>query len=216
MNPEASPNRIHDDVLSELADLGMRMARVVVRLGEAEQAAVDIVTWDMPKAGVQPGSAAEAHAAGASLDGLAAWMAGAVPRVDLLARALERISRSVRRSVALAKRIDAGWPRVRSADDRPAMIRRQVKQDVSEVIRRVTESDDTAERLFDELYERLEDPGFEQEMFGRPVTEIVRRFCRDLGLAAGDSRAVARDAAPAAGVLQPGRLPRATHGPPRT
>ena len=192
MNPEASPNRIHDDVLSELADLGMRMARVVVRLGEAEQAAVDIVTWDMPKA----------------------WMAGAVPRVDLLARALERISRSVRRSVALAKRIDAGWPRVRSADDRPAMIRRQVKQDVSEVIRRVTESDDTAERLFDELYERLEDPGF--EMFGRPVTEIVRRFCRDLGLAAGDSRAVARDAAPAAGVLQPGRLPRATHGPPRT
>ena len=216
MSTEAIPNPAFDETLSELAALGMRMARVVVRLGEVEQAAVDIVTCDLPKAGVQPGSTAEAHAAGASLDGLTEWMAGAVPRVDLLARALERVSRSVRRSVALAKRIEAGWPRVWSSDDRPAMVRRQVKRHMSEVIRRVADSDDAAERLFDELYERLDGPGLEQEIFGRPVQEIVRRICRDLGLAAGDMRTVGGDVAPVGGETDPGRLPRATHGPPRT
>ena len=178
-------------MLSELASIGMRMARVVVRMAEVEQSAIDVVAAALPVAGVEPGSLAEAQVAGVSLDGLAEWMAGAVPRVDTLARALERVSRSVRRCVALSKRIESGWPRVRSVDDRAAMVRRQVTRGVSEVIRRVSDSDEAAERLFDDLYERLQGPGVEQEMLDLPVAEIVRRICRDLGLAVGDLRAVA-------------------------
>ena len=208
MNTEAAPNSA--DTLIELAALGMRMARVVVRLAEVEQQSVDIVAASLPAVGAVPASASEAVAAGVSLDGLAEWMAGAAPRVDRLARALERVSRSVRRSVALTKRLEAGWPRVRPVDDRAAMVRRQVKRGVSDVIRGVTDSDDAAERLFDELYERLEDPGLQQEMLELPAREIVRRICRDLGLAAGELRAVG--AVPDA--LEARLFPRATHGPP--
>ena len=190
MKSQSAPNPMSDEMLSELAAIGMRMARVVVRLAEIEQLAVDIVTESLPQTGVEPGSLAEAQVAGASLDGLAQWMAGAVPRVDKLVRALERVSRSVRRCVALSKRIESGWPRVRSVDDRAAMVRRQVTRGVSEVIRRVSDSDEAAERLFDDLYVRLERPEMEQEMLDVPVAEIVRRVCRDLGLVVGDLRAV--------------------------
>ena len=70
------------------------------------------------------------------------------------------------------------------------MVRRQVTRGVSEVIRRVSDSDEAAERLFDDLYVRLDRPEMEQEMLDVPVAEIVRRVCRDLGLVAGDLRAV--------------------------
>ena len=210
MNAQAAPNPTPDAMLNDLAALNMRMARVVVRCGEIEQAAIEIVAADLPKAGAAPGSAGEARAAGATLDGLAEWMERAVPRIDRLARALERVSRSVRRSIALAKRLEAGWPRVRSADDRAAMVRRQVKRGVSEVIRRVADSDDTAERLFDDLYERLDDPALEQALLDWPVQEIVRQICRELGLAAGERR----QATPSAGAGDTGWLPPARHGPP--
>ena len=69
------------------------------------------------------------------------------------------------------------------------------------MIRRVSDSDDTAERLFDDLYERLDDPGFEQAVARLPGGGAVRQVCRDLGLATGDGRVGrgASDPAPLAG-----------------
>ena len=189
----------------------MRAARVVVRMMEVEQAAADIVAGCLPASIAAPASLNEATEAGLSLDQVAMAMAAAVPRVNVLARALERVSRAVRRCIALNRRIEAGWPRVRSADDRAAMVRRQVTRGVSEVIRRVSGSDDTAERLFDDLYERLDRPDFEQALLDHPVQEIVRRICRDLGLAADDVRVVRGRAADG---LDPASPPRAMHGPP--
>ena len=212
MEPQAAPNPSADAMLTELAAIGMRGARVVVRLMEVEQAVIDLVAEALPASIVAPASASEAHVAGLSLDQMAEVMAGAVPRVDRLTRALERVSRLVRRCIALQKRMEAGWPRARSADDRPAMMRRQVKRAVSEVIRRVSDSDDTAERLFDDLYERLDDPAFEQALLDWPVADIVRQVCRDLGLAVNEPRA-ARGVAAADG-LHSASPPRAMHGPP--
>ena len=211
MDTQATPYPTSADTLTELTAIGMRGARVVARLMEVEQAAVDIVAACLPESIVAPASASEAVTGGLSLDQMAELMAGAVPRVEKLARALERVSRAVRRSVALTKRIEAGWPRVSRADDRPAMVRRQVKRGVSEVIRRVSDSD-TAERLFDDLDMRLLDPDLEQDLLDLPVQAIVRRVCRDLGLGVGDLRADRGDIAAAADGAR--RLPRAPREPP--
>ena len=159
----------------------MRAARVVADMMEIEGAAAAAVAGWLPVTG-EAASLDEAVAAGQGIDAVAAAMAVAVPRVEMLARALDRVSRSVRRSVALLRRLQAGWPRAGSVDDRAAMVRRQVARGAADVIRDAA-SGEAAERLFDDLAERLDDPGLDEEMRVLPVAEVVRRVCRDLGLA---------------------------------
>jgi hypothetical protein len=182
MDATAAPDTDFDATLAELAALGMRAARVVTRMMEIEQAAADIAASWLPEMGSTAASLAEAVAAGQGVDTLVAAMAEAVPRVEVLALALDRVSRSVRRSVALMRRMQAGWPRAASADDRAAMVRRQVGRRVGDMIRSATDGE-AAERLFDELAERLDDPDLERDILALPVEEIVRRIGRDLGLA---------------------------------
>ena len=171
-------------MLAELAGLGMRAARVVARMLEIEQAAADVVAGWLPAVGVEPASWTEAKVAGLGVDGVTELMAGAVPRVEALSRALDRVSRSVRRCVALRQRMAAGWPRS-GADTRAAMVRRQVARGVSDAIRGEAEGE-AAERLFDELHERLLDPELDEATLLLPVAEVVRRVCRDLGLVGRD------------------------------
>ena len=159
----------------------MRGARVVVRMMEIEQAAAEVVAGWLPAAGPFPGALGDAVAAGQGVDAVTEAMAGGVPRMEVLARALDRVSRSVRRCVALKRRLAAGWPRA-GADDRAAMVRRQVARGVTDAIRCRAEGE-AAERLFDELAERLDEPELEAELSALPVAEVVRRVCRDLGLA---------------------------------
>ncbi len=192
MNAKALPNPDHEAMLSELAALGLRGARVVARMMEIEQASADVLAAWLPEPGGFPEGLAEATAAGQAVDSVDAAMALAVPRVEVLARALDRVSRSVRRSVALMRRIEAGWTGAGRADDRLAMVRRQVARGVSDAIARGADGE-AAERLFDELAERLADPALEDELDTLPVEEVVRRVCVDLGLAMG---AVAGMAAP--------------------
>ncbi len=182
MNAKAAPNPHSDATLTELASLGMRAARVVTRLMEIEQQAADVIASLLPATSRQPVSLSEAEAAGRDIDAVAAAMAQAVPRVEGLARAFDRLSRSVRHTVALMQRMAAGWPRAGSADDRHAMVRRQVARGVADAIRRETDGE-AAERLFDDLAERLDDPAIADEILVLPVEEVVRRICRDLGLA---------------------------------
>ena len=188
MDTKAPPNPAPDAMLTELADLGMRAARVVVRMMEIEQAAADIVAAWLPEPGRPVTSLSEAQAAGLGVDTVTTAMAEAVPRIETLARALDRLSRAVRRSVALMRRMQAGWPRAAS-DDRAAMLRRQVGRSVAAVIRREAEGE-AAERLFDDLAERLDDPAFTDEVLVLPPEEVVRRVCRDLGLATASLQAV--------------------------
>jgi hypothetical protein len=179
MDAPATPTRDFDATLSELVALGMRAARVVTRMMEIEQAAADIAATWLPETSSPAASLGEAIAAGQAVDTLAAAMAAAVPRVEVLALALDRASRSVRRSVALMRRMQAGWPR--AADDRAAMVRRQVVRGVAGLIRREADGE-AAERLFDELAERMDDSALERDILALPVDEIVRRLARDLGL----------------------------------
>ena len=185
------PSESDDAMLSELAALGMRAARVVVRMMEIEQSAADWAAHELPAPGSVPVTDPAYVEAGREADALAEVMAAAAPRVEGLARALDRVSRLVRRTAALRRRMEAGWPRVSPASDsRAAMVRRQVARGVSEAIR--SEADgEAAERLFDELVERLEEPGFEAEMLSLPVAEIVRRVCLELGLVVQGVAAIA-------------------------
>ena len=182
MDATAAPDPNFDATLTELAALGMRAARVVARMMEIEQAAAEISAIWLPERGHTAASLGEAVAAGQALDTVAAAMAPAVPRVEVLALALDRVSRSVRRSLALMRRMQAGWPRAASPDDRAAMVRRHVARRVADLIRRDTDGE-AAERLFDELAERMDDPGLDQDFLALPVEEIVLRISRDLGLA---------------------------------
>ena len=186
MNATATSDPADDAMLNELAALGMRAARVVMRLMEIEQQSAEVVANWLPALQAEATSLSEAVAAGQGVDAVNAAMAQAVPRAEVLARAFDRVSRSVRRTVALKRRMQAGWPRAGSAndrsDDRAAMVRRQVARGVAEAIRRESEGD-AAERLFDELAERLDETGFAEEALALPVEDVVRRICRDLGLA---------------------------------
>jgi hypothetical protein len=187
MDATAAPDADFDAKLAELAGLGMRAARVVTRMMEIEQAASDIAASWLPEMGTTAASLGDAIAAGQAVDTVTAAMAEAVPRVEVLALALDRVSRSVRRSLALLRRMQAGWPAAASPDDRAAMVRRQVARGVGDMIRREADGE-AAERLFDELAERLDDCELERHILDRPVDEIVRRIGRDLGLAAGARR----------------------------
>ena len=180
MDAPATPD--FDATLAELTTLGMRAARVVTRMLEIEQAAADVAAAWLPEPGSTPASLGEAAEAGQAVDAVTTAMAQAVPRTEILARALDWLSRSVRRTIALSKRMQSGWPRA-AADDRQAMLRRQVARGVGDQIRQQADGE-AAERLFDELAERLDDPALAEEIQTLPVEQVVRRLCRDLGLVA--------------------------------
>ena len=186
-----------DAMLSELASLGMQAARVVTRLMEIEQQAAELAASWLPMPQGQASSLSQAVADGQSFDAVNAAMADAVPRAEILARALDRVSRSVRRCLALKRRMQAGWPNAGS-DNRLAMVRRQVARGVTEAIRRESDGE-AAERLFDELAERLVEPDFAEEALALPVEEVVRRITRDLGLATKAVRAFGAPPPPDAG-----------------
>ena len=170
MDTAASPTPDLDAMLAELATLGMRGARVVTRMLEIEQAAAEAAATWLPEPGSTPASLSEAAAAGQGVDAVASAMAQAVPRTEILARALDRLSRSVRRTVALRKRMQSGWPRA-AADDRAAMLRRQVARAIADRIRQQADGE-AAERLFDELAERLDDPILAEEIQTLPVEQV--------------------------------------------
>ena len=188
MDTKAPPNPDSDATLAELASLGMRAARAVAQMMEIEQEAADVVASWLPEKGREPASLTEAHTAGHGVDMVTEAMQHAVPRIEALTRAFERVSRSVRYTVALTRRIEAGWPRAAS-DNRQAMVRRQIARGVTEAIRREAVGE-AAERLFDSLAERMEDPGLEHDIAVLPVDQIIRRICRDLGLAAATLRSL--------------------------
>ncbi|WP_158747845.1 hypothetical protein [Acidisphaera sp. L21] len=188
-NPAPGP----DATLTELAALGLRAARVVTRMMEIEQAAADITASWLPDVTSPATTLDESIATGQGVDAVAEAMAQAVPRVEILARALDRTSRSVRRSIALMRRMQAGWPGAAS-DNRAAMVRRQVARGVADSIRQHADGE-AAERLFDELADRMDDPALRDEILTLPVDQVVRRICRDLAQFRSDMTALMENSA---------------------
>ncbi len=176
-----------DAMLAEAATRTLRAIRVVSCMMEIEQKLALAASAWLPETDRTPASLAEAAEVGQAIDDTTAAMAQATPHVKGLSRALDGLTRSMRRLIALHQRVQAGWPRPRAADDRPAMLRRQVARGVTTMIRHAApgeENAEAAERLFDDLYERLDDPAWADDLQSLPVEEVVRRICRDLGLVA--------------------------------
>ncbi len=178
--PSPTAPALHD-ALMELVTLGLRIARVAAEVVEAEGRVVAVVAAGLPERVDHAGSLADARQAGGAVDAADLALAQAAPRIGEAARAFERASRAVRRTAALVRRIECGWPRRGPADDHPSMVRRQVARGVGERIARHAQGE-AAERLFDDLAERLDalecDGGLDL-----PVDGVIAAICRDLGLA---------------------------------
>ena len=90
----------------------------------------------------------------------------------------ERVSRCVRRSILLARTLDVP---VVARGGGLAAGRRRVLRAVEDRIDGCAEGV-VAERLHGELLERLDGPELDEEILSRPVDEVIRDICRDLGL----------------------------------
>ncbi len=106
------------------------------------------------------------------------------PEADLTIP-FDRIARTIRRTIALARHIAANPPKARP----PAADRTQAREkiirgveDAIEVKRRLTPGTDTG-ILYNELHERLDDAAFERDLRTRPIDDIIEELVRDLGIA---------------------------------
>jgi hypothetical protein len=188
--PAPAIDPAHAQALTELVSLGLRMARVVTEVAEAEQRTVAAVTSWLPAQGITAASNEDAIQIGMAIDGADEALAHATPRIAMLARCLDQVSRSVRRTLALARRLEQGWPPRAPSDSRRAMLLRQATRDVGETIRARTQGDaEATERLFADLAASLDDPAFEQDLLERPVEEMVQILCREIGLPHADAPA---------------------------
>ena len=96
-------------------------------------------------------------------------------------QAFDRLTRAIRRTIGLARRL--GDP-VRDDASRRVAARRRIIRDVEDAIQRKPSGESDRENLRDELLERLDGPDVEDDIDHRPVAEIIADICRDLGLAA--------------------------------
>ncbi len=165
----------------ELAGYGLRIARVAAEVAEVEGRVVALLATGLPDELRRcRRRCTRREMAGLAVDAADAALKQASPRIDVAGQTFERVSRAVRRTVALVQRIEAGWPRAVGLDDRRAMARRQVARGVGERIARHADGE-AAERLFDDLNERLDAMEFGGDL-DQPVDEVIDAICRALGL----------------------------------
>ncbi len=99
--------------------------------------------------------------------------------------AFDRIARSIRRTIALARTItDPAQPRPAAhAAERRRFARKQIIRSVEDAIQRDAHGSE-AEALHAELYERLETMDLDDDLDNLPIAEIIAAIRRDLGIAA--------------------------------
>jgi hypothetical protein len=105
--------------------------------------------------------------------------AGAGPAIAI---AFDRVARTVRRSIMLARQLDEPVPAA-AAESRRWAARTRVIRAVEDAARREPETDG-AEGLDGERRERPELPEQGDDIGGQSIDEIFAAICRDLGLAA--------------------------------
>ena len=171
------------DALAELVQIGMRVARMVGQIANAETALAEAAAQPGVEAGVPAlaSSLAEAIEADRAAAAAGEMRHTVVARTEAVAAAFTRVSRSIRLTVMLAERLDRGWARRGAADDGHAMARRQIARGVADAIAREAEGE-RAVLLTNALTERLEALDTEAGIGDRSAEEIIGIICRDLGL----------------------------------
>ncbi len=164
----------------QLARAGAEIAQAAADVARLDARVTALVATGLPEEYGVRETLRDATVAGTAVDATDLALKEAAPRIASAGQTFERVSRAVRRTVALVQRIEAGWPRSRPVDDRQTMARRQVARGVGERIARHA-SGELAERLFDELRERLETTEFDGDL-DQPVEVVIAAICRDLGL----------------------------------
>ncbi len=100
--------------------------------------------------------------------------------------AFDRIARTLRRTIALARKLtDPAPPRpAEQSSERRRIARKQIIREVEDTIQREAKGDkDRTEALNAELYERLETIDCDDDIDNLPIAEIIAAIRRDLGLA---------------------------------
>ena len=99
--------------------------------------------------------------------------------------AFDRIARTLRRTIALARKISAPTPPgpAAQATERRRIARKQIIREVEDTIQRETDGAE-AEALHAELYERLETMDLDDDLDSLPIADIIAAIRRDLGLGA--------------------------------
>ncbi len=98
------------------------------------------------------------------------------------AAAFDRISRAVRRSIALARSLNEPVQPARDPAQHRATARKRLIREVEDTIQRTENEGDHAETLNAELRDRLDAPDLDDDLTNRPVAEVITEICRDLGL----------------------------------
>ena len=93
--------------------------------------------------------------------------------------AFDRLSRAVRRTVALARHVAEPVPARADPGQTRAAARRRIIREVEDAIQRAPDVD--ADALRAELCERLDRPELDEGIDSRPVAEVIADICRDLG-----------------------------------
>jgi hypothetical protein len=107
-----------------------------------------------------------------------------VPEIARVAIAFDRIARTIRRTITLARKVaEPIAPTAERPDQHRAAARRRIIREVEDVIQR-TPQDADAETLHAELLDRLDGPDLDDDIANRPIADIIADICRDLGLAA--------------------------------
>jgi hypothetical protein len=102
------------------------------------------------------------------------------PMVDAAA-GFERIARTIRRTIALARTLDQ--PVVVRAASPHRAARTRIRREVEDAIGQDLDGAEAAESRED-LRERMDRPEFENELADRPIEEIIAELCRDLAVGA--------------------------------
>ena len=101
--------------------------------------------------------------------------------------AFDRIARTLRRTIALARKLSDPTPprpaqlRADRSNERRLAARKQIIREVEDTIQRRTDGAE-AEALHAEFYERLDDPDLDDDLDQHPVAEIIKDICRDFGI----------------------------------
>ena len=108
---------------------------------------------------------------------------------EAAAMAFDRLARSVRRSIMLARKLAEPPAPAKDPAHHRAAARKRIIREVEDAIQRHSHAPDSADdadpaSLTTELHDRLDTPDLDYDLTTRPIADIITELCRDLGLAA--------------------------------